>query len=96
MTDGPKNLYQLYQRTHSFSGIQVRVVAIKVANLINPKDILLSMLADRDSTVRKHAGRKFFLFRKTNVDQARPSVNILYLVGPKFNSRAKSFYVMVL
>ena len=63
------------------------------AYFVHPENILLPMLAE-DDTVQKHAMDKTVCFRKTNVDQARLSVNIRCFAVPKLNLRAKSFYEM--
>ena len=67
LTDGPKNLFDLYKRIQNFPNLKVKNIALKViernAYFAHPENILLGMLADPDESIRKAAVDKIVHIR---------------------------------
>ena len=66
ITDGPKNLYDLYQRIQVFPDSQEKDIATKVvernAYFAHPENIMLAMLADENEEIRNPAMKKIVFF----------------------------------
>ena len=67
ITDGPKSLYDLYQRIQVFPDSQVKDIATKVvernAYFAHPENIMLAMLADENEEIRNAAVKKIIFLR---------------------------------
>ena len=65
LTSGPKNLFDLYKRIQNFSNLKVKNKALKViernAYFVHPENIVLSMLADPDESIRNAAVDKIVM-----------------------------------
>ena len=71
LTDGPKNLFGLYNRIQNFTNLKAENIALKVietnGHFAHPENILLGMLADPDENICNAAADKIVHFR--NHDQ---------------------------
>ena len=88
ITDGPKNLFDLYQRIQVFPDSQVKDIATKVVKrntyFAHLENIMLAMLADENEEIQNAAVKKIFLRNKAS--EAAQSTNIHYFQGSKNQS----------
>ena len=96
ITDGPKNLYNLYQRIQVFPDSQVKDIATKVvernAYFAHPENIMLAMLADENEEIRNTAVKKTVFLRKKAISKGAQSTNIRHFKVPKINPTSKSYH----
>ena len=95
ITDGPKNLYDLYQRIQVFPDSQVKDIATKVvernAYFAHPENIMLTMLADENEEIRNAAVKKI-VFLRNKASEGAQSTNICHFKVPKINPTSKSYH----
>ena len=95
ITDGPKNLYDLYQRIQVFPDSQVKDIATKVvernAYFAHPENIMLAMLADENEEIRNAAVKKI-VFLRNKASESAQSTNIRHFKVPKINPTSKSYH----
>ena len=104
LTDGPKNLFDLYKRIQNFPNIKAKNIAPKVlernAYFAHPENILLDMLADPDESIcnaavdkivhiRNHGAKATELIKEGNKNTAIRRFQVTQI-----NCKAQSYHNM--